>query len=232
MKRGCLIVLAVPVIVVFGLWVSWPLLYPTYTVRYRLTVNAIVKGIPHSGSSVIELRVKTQPQFIAEVPPWLFYISGEAAFVDLGDSRNLVAVLAPVGQDQNARATKPPYRGSVAYQLPFKAFKVRAVVEHAKELRNLEGERRLEQKDWPSFVTFRDVNDPFSVESVDLNDLARTLGDGARIESVTVAITQEPVTHGLQQSLPWLGTQLSLQDIYALAKRQISVGAFVRDDQR
>jgi hypothetical protein len=61
MKRGCLISLAIPVVVVLGLVASCSLRYPTYTIRYRLTVNAVVEGVAHSGSSVVEMRVVTQP---------------------------------------------------------------------------------------------------------------------------------------------------------------------------
>lgn len=220
MKRGCLIALAIPVVAVLGFVAGYSMLYPAYTVRYRLTVNAIADGLPHSGSSVIEMRVKTQPQLVFDMPPWLFRISGEAVFVDLGNGRNLVAVLDP-----------RPSRGSMAYMLPFKAFKIPFAVERARDLGGLQGERRLEQKDWPAFVTFRNVGDPSSVESVDPKDLAKTLGDGVRIESVIVAITQEPVTHNLAQSLPWLTAELNPQEILALSTRQISRGAFVRNDQ-
>ena len=71
-----------------GLFVGYPWIYPTYTIRYRLTINAIVGEQPHSGSSVIELQVKTQPK-VLDNPRWAFRVDGEAVFVELGKDCNL-----------------------------------------------------------------------------------------------------------------------------------------------
>jgi hypothetical protein len=226
MKRGCLISLAIPVVVVFGLVASCSLRYPTYTIRYRLTVNAVVEGVAHSGSSVVEMRVVTQPQLIGEVPPWYFRATGEATFVDLGDGRNLVAVLWP-----KPRRSAGYYEQGFPYNyLVFKAFHVPFLVEHARDLTGLQGERRLEERDWPAFVTFRDVVDPSSVQSVDPKALATTFGNDVRIESVTVAITQEPVTRNLAQKLPWLDTQVRPREYPVVSSPEISQRSLMRDD--
>lgn len=201
-----------------GLYVSYPWIYPTYTTRYRLTVNAAIGEQRYSGSSVIEVRVKTQPQ-VLDTPRWAFRVNGEATFVDLGSGRNLVAPLSP-----------GPSKGSAAVNVLFRAFHIPFLAENAVNLKNVSGERRLAPADWPAFVTFRDVDHPLSVEVVNPPALENTFGAGARIESVTLAITDDPVTRGLEQSLPWLASALSDQDKFALAKRHFSRSLFIRNE--
>src|SRR3569832_202568 len=218
MKRGRLIALAIPVLFVLGFAASYPLLYPTYTVRYRLTVNAMADGQPHSGSSVIEVRVSRQPQWIAEVGPWAFRSRGEAIFVDLGAGRNVVAFLNP-----------GPSEGKDCVTILFRAFQVPFLVGHVADLENLYGERNLQPANWPPFVTFQNVSDPLSIKPVKPSAMRDAYGANVGIESVTVAITQEPVTYSLKQKLSWIGWQFSDQDLFALAKQHVSRGSFVID---
>jgi hypothetical protein len=70
--------------------------FPTYTHRYRLTVEVNTPDGVRSGSSVFEVTRSV----IALGPP-TFRVHGEAAFVDLGNGRNVVAVLATGRAAQN-----------------------------------------------------------------------------------------------------------------------------------
>jgi hypothetical protein len=209
------------VVAVIGLFLSYPWLYPTYAVRYRLTVNAIVGEQPHSGSSVIEIRVKTQPNLL-DNPRWAFRVDGEATFVNLGEGRNLVALL-----------NQGPSKASSATTILFRAFRVPFIAENAADLSKLSGERRLQPGDWPPFVTFQDVSDSLSVRAIDPSAFQDTYGAGARIDDVTVSITQEPVTHSLEQNLPWLGnTPQDHSDPKRIAMVELHLGrsAFIRSD--
>jgi hypothetical protein len=58
-----------------------------------------------------------------------------------------------------------------------------------------------EQKTWPMFVRFRDINDRKSVEEVDPKDLTKTYGKGYELKRITVQLTDEPVT---QKMRPWM----------------------------
>ena len=53
-------------------------------------------------------------------------------------------------------------------------------------------------------VTFGDLNDPTSVERVDPDDLAATFGEGVSLKRITVQITDDPVTTGIEKRLVWL----------------------------
>jgi hypothetical protein len=206
------------VVAVVGLHFSYPWLYPTDVIRYRLTVNAVVGGQPRHGSGVVEVRVERQPQFVAETPSLKFGVTGEAIFVDLGDGRNLVAALAP------GSGTEPDAVG-----LLFKAFHIPYLPSKVPELRDIRGERHLKRADWPAFVTFRNVANPYSAEPVNPSALETAFGVSVRVENVTLAVTEDEVTHNLEQRLPWLSAPLGNQDILALTAH-IHRDAFIRND--
>jgi hypothetical protein len=57
----------------------------------------------------------------------------------------------------------------------------------------------------PLLVTFADINDPASVQRVDPDDLAASFGPGYALTTITLAITDEPVTKGrVEAVLPCL----------------------------
>lgn len=57
---------------------------------------------------------------------------------------------------------------------------------------------------WPTLVHFRDIRDPQTVERVDPDNPAATLGPGIRIRRIIVQMTDDPVTTGIEKKLPWL----------------------------
>jgi hypothetical protein len=58
---------------------------------------------------------------------------------------------------------------------------------------------------FPMLVTFDDISDPTTVKLVDPNDLASSFGAGVYLKSVTVQVTDEPVTEGrVEGVLGWL----------------------------
>jgi hypothetical protein len=48
------------------------------------------------------------------------------------------------------------------------------------------------------------VKDPKTVMLVDPNDIGATLGPGVKWRQITLEITDEPVTEGIEMKLPWL----------------------------
>src|ERR1700748_1843282 len=67
--------------------------YPTYTYRYRMTVDVDAGGEVSSRSSVIEVTVARQPKILPEVLPFHRSAQGQAVFVDLPAGKNIVALL-------------------------------------------------------------------------------------------------------------------------------------------
>ncbi|MGO9391263.1 hypothetical protein [Rhodoblastus sp.] len=62
----------------------------------------------------------------------------------------------------------------------------------------------ISTKDLPELVTFAGINDPKSVASVDPDNLAATLGPGVTWRSITIQTTDEPLTKGIDEHLPWV----------------------------
>lgn len=60
---------------------------------------------------------------------------------------------------------------------------------------------------WPYFVTFGDPRKPKTMIRVNPDDLAATFGKGFAMRTITVQLTDEPVTRGIvTRTLPWVET--------------------------
>ena len=58
--------------------------------------------------------------------------------------------------------------------------------------------------DYPMLVTFTDIDDPKSVQRVDPANLAASFGPGIRLKRITVEVTDDDVTTGIEKRLRWL----------------------------
>src|SRR3954454_6059823 len=83
---GAVLLIAVGVLVL-------NLSYPRVTIRYRLTLQAIVDGEPKSGSGVIEVNYQKQPSIGAVGRDVVAGFRGEAVVLDLGARGPLFALL-------------------------------------------------------------------------------------------------------------------------------------------
>ncbi len=184
---GIVIFLLLPIGAAIG-W--WKINYPTYVYRYRMTVEVQVGGKIHSGSSVIEVRINRQPQ-IGDAPPYVARIRGEAVFVDLGEGRSVIALLAA-----GPRAEKVDYSINIVptlFNVPF---------ENWAELGNMRDTRRVPESLMPTFVTFANLNDPKSARVVSPADFPAVFGSNIRLKSVTITMTSNAVTRTIEKKMP------------------------------
>ncbi len=70
------------------------LAYPTYTHRYRLTIEISTPKGTKIGSGVIEAARRDNGWFPISPNRYQYLLRGDAIFVDLGDGKNVVALLA------------------------------------------------------------------------------------------------------------------------------------------
>ena len=176
--------------------------------RYRLTVEVETPEGLKTGSSVIEVkqrlvRAGSSPANMAVERR----VRGEAVAVDLPGGRTLFALLRSdnnVDWASYVMQTLAPHSESETF---------------AQQLDNmllLEGEIVLprtfppvghleERSAYPMLVTFGDLDDPTSVEEVDPDDLAATFGEDVSLKRITVQVTDDPVTSGIERRLGWLG---------------------------
>jgi hypothetical protein len=120
-----------------------------------------------------------------------------------------------------------PSKGTDVVTLLFRAFNVPFSADNAAEVAKLGGERRLDPANWPAFVTFQDVNEARSIKAINPPLLPDIYGSGARIASVTVSITSDPISRGLEEKLPWLASAFSIQEMVQLAKIHIARSQFI-----
>jgi hypothetical protein len=169
--------------------------FPTYTYRYRMTVEVTVDGVVHSGSSVIEVRLVRQPQVLSGVPRVRAELTGEAVFVDLGKGRNVIALLASGPNGSNV--DYPSYLVSKHFRLSM--WDDWDLAKYSE----LRGRWDLPANQLPTFVTFADLNDPKSARVVSLNEFKRVFGPDVHLKRVEIEMTNAPVTLELEAKLPW-----------------------------
>lgn len=166
----------------------------TDRLRYRMTVEVETPQGTRSGSAVRE---------VSHFVPWpipsigesreQWRVKGEAVAVDLQDGKTLFAVLSGEKGDPN-------FSGGGVWWL-FRQIRGRQIelwpnapVTNAPRVKDPR----------PLLVTFTDIADPASVRRVDPADLAASFGPGVRLKRITVSITDDPVTTGIEKRLRWL----------------------------
>jgi hypothetical protein len=188
--------LGIALAVVVACVVLFKLKYPTYAYRYRMTVTVVVDGQVHSGSSVIEVRVSKQPVFLPTVNRLDYADRGEAVFVDLGEGRNIVALLASA-----------PYaeRSGLAVSLVPSHFKLDLFKDaQLASLPALRGRWELADSELPTLVTFSNPADPATVSVIRPEQLEQAFGPRVRWRGVSIEMTNDAVTQQIESRLSWV----------------------------
>jgi hypothetical protein len=188
MRKFAIVAIAL-VAAAIGLLTLYKLKYPTYTYRYRMAMEVDTGGEIRSGSSVIEVNVSRQPQFLPEVSPYDRWARGQAIFVELPGGKNLVAVLASGARGEN---------GDYPIGIVQRVF--RAPLEN---IPSLSGSKELNADQFPTLVTVGDPSDSKTAHVVSPSSLENTLG--VRLRSIVLEMTKDsvsPVT--IDTRLPFL----------------------------
>jgi hypothetical protein len=165
--------------------------------RYKMTVEVETPEGLKTGSAVREVTVhhglKLTPEMLPQVD-----LKGEAVVVDLG-KRGILFVLNS---------------GDYGTDILFKMFPGN----------DKQGKVTITPNLYPNFAKFLDVNKPTSVENVraendQIIDQLRkydpyrrmvsfedAFGAGVKLKTVTIEITSEPITWGIEKYLPWIPT--------------------------
>jgi hypothetical protein len=85
------------------------LIYPSYTHRYRLTMEVEADGQTRTGSGVVEVTWQRQPKILPQVLEWTESVRGQAVPVDLGRHGLLLAMLAGSGPRESWGTGAAPY---------------------------------------------------------------------------------------------------------------------------
>ncbi len=150
-----------------------------YEWHQKLTVVVDTPDGQVSGSSVIEVKARFGQLPLSDKEVW-YSVVGEATVVEVAPGRYLFALLGG-SEERYYRAVREQFehvgRGDWLKRIP----KMKRVV-------------RLRPNNYPLLVTFRDIDDPKSVREVDPKNLSATFGPGVRLQSITIEVTDEPIT--------------------------------------
>jgi hypothetical protein len=193
--------------------------YPFGYLRYKMTVVVETPEGIKTGSAVREVAFNSGPKILPDASCCFAGVSkGEAVVVDLG-KRGLLFSLVPSEQviydafpppDDTEPLSKTGHR---YYHLDV------AAIHYFLSLKT--GKAILSPQQYPDFVRFRDLNDPKTIENVrriDMNtdeikkedprrpiiNFENAFGEGVDIKEVTIEITSDSVTTGIEKYLPWL----------------------------
>lgn len=178
--------------------------YPSGSWRYKITVEVETPEGIKSGSAVREISNGTpRIDFPDNGNP--ANIKGEAVVIDLG-KRGIVFGLVNDRTDHELYKSFPSGRG------PTSADGIRYYNSLKPGMK-----AELPPMYYSAFVTFKDIKDPKTVtllreeaffpvrdKKEPIDNFEELFGAGVKLKGITVEITDEPVTWGIEKVLPWL----------------------------
>jgi hypothetical protein len=187
-------------LLVGGLYAGYAAAYPSHVYRYRMTIDVDTPAGVKSGASVLEVKTIQYPSWVTlGANNHSTTVRGEAVFVDLGNGRNLVALLALDRHAADGRASlfAPRSFFAIVEGNPFN-------VKWTRELSSMAGRRVYAGNKRPTLVTFADPKNPATVREVAFDNPQDVLGPDIRSVSAWIDLTKDPVTESLEAKLPWI----------------------------
>lgn len=211
-KKTILVILVMIPLVPALLWGAYHIFFPSGHWHYRMTVVLNTPEGVRTNSVVRRVSYHKEPKILPEQAPAIFSVTGGTAnFFDLGERGVLFAIMRGGLAD-----------GDYEWVIALDSFpELRRFKEAPKNVKVV-----LKQEQYPTFLWFKDVKDPTSVENVfDVNfysardnnnkyvgsearisnRLEQVLGQGAFIQEISVEITDAPVTGDIESLLPSIG---------------------------
>lgn len=193
---------------------------PGWTLRYRVRIRVFANGQSREGEGVFRTLYRRVPSAHPNQTQFFYAQAwGEAIAIDMGDGRwifGLLHTVTGIGGDHRFS----PLEERLLTQLlsdpspSVEAFTSGGLYEEARALR---GELDLPERSWPIMVSFEDLADSSSIRFMPIatrnyrtlpgtptQSFASLLGGGARIERITVEMTEQRVSRRLNKILPWL----------------------------
>ncbi|PCI05396.1 MAG: hypothetical protein COB78_01980 [Hyphomicrobiales bacterium] len=184
------------ILVAVALPIAWLLIQDylnSYSWHQKLTIVVETPSGLKTGSSVTSMRVGLT-SFIPGQPGGrgTSRLRGEATIVEVAPGRYLFVLLNQ--QDNLAQRVFDDHTGQRS-----KTYK-----ETFSRLSSLRETRTVPTGLIPLLVTFTNINDPTNVKRVYPDDLAASFGTGYELKTITLEITDKPITKGeVEKVLGW-----------------------------
>jgi hypothetical protein len=162
--------------------------------RQKITVSVNTPAGVAEGSAVTSIEWSENRVF-KDGARWHLDYTGEAVVVNIGDGKHLFALL------RSARAAHG-YSDDIGRMGPIS---LGMTINQGGTFKKHIGKIDIKPELYPMLVAFGDLKDPASVFEVKPGELDKHFGVGVSLASITLEITNEPVTEGkLASVLPWL----------------------------
>lgn len=169
--------------------------------RFRMTVEVEAPRGLRRGFSVMEVRAAREPIPIGEGHRLSVGLVGEAVAVDIEPRQAMFALITNVKNgDMLVSAVTQAFEPQARFGEDFLSG-----VKKLGQLGQLGRTSVLLPELYPKLVRFADIRDPATIEEVDPNDLTKSFGPGVKLRRITVAVTDDAVTAGIENRLAWLG---------------------------
>ena len=180
--------------------------------KYRLTMDVQTPAGDRKAAGILSVRPNRSYGGTGSGSS-LPQTKGDALLVDLGDGKNLVALLAY--GDDGANFDDASF-------LPSRVLGARDRRISFRDVKTLAGSPPVvvPNEFRPVFVSFADRADPKSARRIDPNDLEASFGKGYRLRNLTLDVVAngfwpfdfggalgDPVRRAIEAQLPWLKTQ-------------------------
>lgn len=166
--------------------------------RYRLTVEVDTPQGIRTGSSVIQVASSVASKLALSPGKVSNQIKGEAVTVNLPGGQVLVALLSRPNSVAGARYYA--FEGILGRTWD-------GPKDYIRQLNTLVKRHDLgvlQPTAYPALLTLRDIRDPTTVSAVDPLNFEKSFGKGIKLRKITVQITHDEITTGIEQRLPWL----------------------------
>ncbi|PQA88581.1 hypothetical protein CW354_09875 [Marinicaulis flavus] len=160
------------------------------TLNVKVTAHALADGVPHEGSSVLEIKLRRTPNSLSGMAMSM-KLKGEAVILDMGRDRTAYFLLKDYVHDILNGYDVAPSAGSVDETSFDKLQAASGVID-------------VPRKQYPKIAAFKDETDPATVYEVDPDDFADAFGPGVELTGLTLELVDEPMTEKIAQRLAWL----------------------------
>jgi hypothetical protein len=188
-------------------------------IHYKITAVVETPRGLRSGHSVLEYRGSMAGSAFGTMAGSGFKVRGEAVAVEVAPGQVMFVLLrAHEDLDFAANALNaiavPKDEGPRPTDRAGEMERTRRMYDRIRANRNVyplwrPKDQRPGEGPWMGvyFVRFRDINVPETIEEVNPDDLASIFGKGVRLKTLTIQVTDEPVTTTIEKYLPWLKTK-------------------------
>lgn len=175
---------------------------PSNAVRYRLDIAVRVDGKTIIGSKVYQIALSPGGgDGSTEVARLVTRFLGEAITIPLPGRPTLIALMAAA--DFNEEGARNLFYRSC--DLRFEDGE--SPSSFIRRVTSFRGSCPVSANAMPQIMSIADRNDPRTLAVADYHDLSRSFGNGVEFVSASVSTTDEPISTGIVDELPWLKIQ-------------------------